>query len=86
MHFKDFKCIFHYQRTTALVILFQHINKDGNKLLQRKKYLVPGCALYEKRKKKHILEKYVKTTNFTQNWIVRYNKEHKYIKLIVAIV
>ena len=26
----DFKCIFHYQRTPALVILFQHINKHGN--------------------------------------------------------
>ena len=35
MHFKDVKCIFHYQRTSALVILFQHINKDGNKLLER---------------------------------------------------
>ena len=27
--YKDFKCIFPYQRTPALVILFQHINKDG---------------------------------------------------------
>ena len=49
MHFRDFKWIFHYQRTPALVILFQHINKYG-KLLERKKYLVAGCALYEKRK------------------------------------
>ena len=29
MNFKDFKCIFRYQRTPAQVILFQHINKDG---------------------------------------------------------
>ena len=28
--FEDLKCIFHYQRTPALVISFQHINKDGN--------------------------------------------------------
>ena len=30
MLFKDFKCIFHYQRTPVLVILLQYINKDGN--------------------------------------------------------
>ena len=30
MHFKDFKWIFYYQCTPALVILFQHINKYGN--------------------------------------------------------
>ena len=30
MHFKAVKCIFRYQRTQALVILFQHTNKDGN--------------------------------------------------------
>ena len=30
MHFKDFKWIFYYKRTPALVILFQHINKYGN--------------------------------------------------------
>ena len=30
MHFKDFKWIFPYQRTPALIILFQHINKYGN--------------------------------------------------------
>ena len=29
-HFKDFKCIFRYQRTQALVILLQHINKVGD--------------------------------------------------------
>ena len=29
-HFKDFKCIFHSQRTPALVILFRLINKDSN--------------------------------------------------------
>ena len=29
-HFEDFKCIFHYQRTPALVILFQLINKGGS--------------------------------------------------------
>ena len=29
-HFKDLKCIFQYQRTPALVNLFQHINKDGD--------------------------------------------------------
>ena len=27
MHFKDFKCIFHYQRSPALVNLFQHTVK-----------------------------------------------------------
>ena len=30
VHFEDFKLILHYQRTPALVILFQHINKYGN--------------------------------------------------------
>ena len=30
MHFEDFKCLFHYQRTQALGILFQYINKDNN--------------------------------------------------------
>ena len=29
-HFKDFKCIFQYQRTPALVILFQHTNNHGD--------------------------------------------------------
>ena len=28
--FNNFKCIFQYQRTPALVIFFQHINKDGD--------------------------------------------------------
>ena len=25
----DFQCTYHYQRTSALVILFQHFDKDG---------------------------------------------------------
>ena len=38
-----------------------------------------------KNEKYPIFEKHVKTTNFKQNLILRYYKEQKHIKLIVAI-
>ena len=84
MHFNDFKCIFHYQRTPALVNLNQHFNKDGN-LLERKKYLVPGCALYEKRKNILCWISMWKPLILSKIYL-QYYKEQKYIKLIVAIV
>ena len=39
-----------------------------------------------KNEKYLIFEKHVKNTYFKQNLILRYYKEQKYIKLIVAIV
>ena len=35
--YEDFKCVFHYQRTLALVISFQNINKDGDLSWQKER-------------------------------------------------
>ena len=53
---KDFKCIFQYQRTLALVILFQHINKDGDLCYQKKEIASAGSRSIWKTKKYLSLE------------------------------
>ena len=48
MHFKYFKWIFHYRRTPALVILFQHINKDGSLSCKKERKIQCRVARYMK--------------------------------------
>ena len=85
MHFKDFKWIFHYQHTPALVIYFSILTSMVTKVVWKEEISSAGLRSM-KTEKYRILEKHVKTANFKQNWILRYYKEQKYIKLIVAIV
>ena len=56
------------------------------KVVRKKEIDSAGLRSIWKTKIYRILEKYVKITNFNQNRILRYYKEQKYIKLIVAIV
>ena len=85
-HFCQNKCIIHHKRTPALVILFQHFNKDGELSCSKERNDYCRVALYMKKPKKNLkLEKYMKTINSNQYWILRYCNEQKYIKLIVFL-
>ena len=86
MHFKYFKCIFHYRRTPVVVTYFSISTKMEAWVVRNKKISSAELRSIWKAKKYLILEKHVKTTNFKQNLIGRYYKEQKYIQLILAIV